>query len=98
MRWETQDFPYLAYGYGFPRGKSRIPVYDQVLENWIDEWEAYYEMGLCYGIKFDPQVTGTPGRIFMVEEILGRIRETDAWTATGEELAGHARTHHTRER
>ena len=98
MRWETQDFPYLAYGYGFPRGKSRIPVYDQVLENWTDEWEACYDMGFCYGIKFDPQVTGTPGRIYMVDKILRRIRETGAWTATGEELARYTHNYYTRER
>lgn len=87
MRWETQDFPYLAWGYGFPPGKSRIAIYDHVLENWLDEWRAYYEMGLCYVIKFDPQMTGSPGRIFMVDEMLRQMKETDAWIATGEEIA-----------
>ena len=55
----------------------------------MDEWDAYYKMGLCYVVKFDPQVVGSPGRIFMLDEILRRIIATDAWTATGEELAWH---------
>lgn len=90
MRWETQDFPYLAYGFGFPKGESRIAVYDQVLENWLDELRAYRELGLCYVIKFDPQVVGSPGRIFMVDRMLEEIASSGMWVATGSEIAAFA--------
>ena len=87
MRWETQDFPYFAFGPSFPSGKSRIAVYDEVLDNWLWELEACCEEGYCFTLKVDPQIIGTPGRIFMLERILAEVSRRNIWCATGREVA-----------
>lgn len=87
MRWETQDFPYFAFGPSFPSGKSRIAVYDEVLDNWLWELEACCEEGYCFTLKVDPQIIGTPGRIFMLERILAEVNKRNIWCATGREIA-----------
>lgn len=87
MRWETQDFPYFAFGPTFPSGKSRIAVYDEVLDNWLWELEACCEEGYCFTLKVDPQIIGTPGRIFMLERILAEVNKRNIWCATGREIA-----------
>ena len=90
IRWELLDFPYLAWGGIFPAGGSRIAVYDDVLDNWLRELNASYDMGYCYVISFTPQTVGSPGRMFMVNRILEQLKQKNIWTATGEELAAFA--------
>lgn len=91
MRWELQDFPYFAYGPGFPVGEPRIACYDEVLDNWLRELKAAYELKLCYVIKFDPQTIGSPGRMFLFEQILRELKEKNMWIATGSELEKYVR-------
>ncbi|MDO4267886.1 MAG: polysaccharide deacetylase [Eubacteriales bacterium] len=87
FRWEMLDFIYFAWGGGFPKGESRIAVYDDVLENWMYELEGHYNRGYCYVITFTPQITGTPGRIFMMEKILEQLKKRNIWVAQGREIA-----------
>jgi peptidoglycan/xylan/chitin deacetylase (PgdA/CDA1 family) len=87
MRWELQDFPYFAHGPRFPMGGGRIAAYDDVLDNWLTEIEAGYDEGLCSVMKFDPQIIGTPGRIFMLDAVLSRLTRGNIWVATGTEVA-----------
>lgn len=91
IRWELQDFPYFAFNSrpAFPAGNSRIAIYNDVLENWLCELNAFYDMGLCYVIKFDPQIIGSPGRISMFNEVLRNISKKNIWTATGTEIAAY---------
>jgi len=93
IRWELQDFPYFAFNSrpAFPAGGSRVAIYGSVLENWLYELDAYYDMGLCYVIKFDPQTIGSPGRISLFNEVLANIAKKNIWAATGNEIAAHFR-------
>jgi peptidoglycan/xylan/chitin deacetylase (PgdA/CDA1 family) len=91
MCWELQDFTYFAFNFvpPFPEGESRIASYKSVLDIWLRELEAYYEYGLCYVIKFDPQTSGGPGRITMFERVLDEIQKRNIWLATGAEIASY---------
>ncbi len=91
MRWEMLDFTYLAWGSIFPAGGERVAVYDDVLDNWLRELNADYDMGYCYVISWTPQTVGSPGRLFMVEKVLEQLRRKNIWIATGEEIAEYTR-------
>lgn len=87
---ELEDRPYFQFNFtpAFPRGQSRIPSYESVLANWKAEFDAYRQFGLCYVLQLHPEWTGTPGRIFVVEELLRHIRSfDDVWLTTGAEIA-----------
>jgi len=88
--WELTDLPYFAFNFkpAFPSGQCRIANYSSVLSIWKDEFDAFYDMGLNYNIKFDPQAIGTPGRIPMLEGLLEYIKSRkDVWFCTGSEMA-----------
>ncbi|MBP2652117.1 MAG: hypothetical protein H6Q74_2942 [Firmicutes bacterium] len=90
VHWALFDFPYFAFNYrpAFPVGQGRIASYAQVLENWIEEYNGYYEQQLCYVLQLDPQTIGTPGRISLVEELLEYIKQRGSvWFATGSDVA-----------
>lgn len=71
-----------------PSGHSRIASYDDVLENWIWEFEGTHHEGLLWVLTLHPHVIGTPGRIALLRELLAHIRSTGAvWVATGTEIA-----------
>lgn len=88
IHWALYDFPYFAFNYtpAFPTGQGRIANYTQVLNNWIDEFEGYYENSLCYVLQLDPQTIGTPGRICLLEELFEKITKKDVWFAKGIEM------------
>lgn len=88
--WELDDFPYFMFNYfpPFPAGQSRIASYSDVLGTWCSEFDAYYDLGLCYTIMFHPQTIGTPGRIGLLEELIAHMRSRPGvWFATGSEVA-----------
>ena len=72
---------------GFPAGNARIAIYDDVLDNWLRELNADYDMGYCYVLSLTPQTIGSPGRMFMVNTVLEQIKRKNIWLATGEEIA-----------
>jgi peptidoglycan/xylan/chitin deacetylase (PgdA/CDA1 family) len=87
---ELEDRPYFQFNFtpAFPKGLSRIPSYEGVLENWIAEFDAYRKWGLCYVLQLRPEMTGTPGRIFIVEALLDYIQQfDDVWLAKGADVA-----------
>jgi peptidoglycan/xylan/chitin deacetylase (PgdA/CDA1 family) len=88
--WELDDFPYFMFNYfpPFPAGQGRIASYSQVLGIWKTEFDAYYDMGLCFVVMFHPQTIGTPGRIQLLEELIAHIKSKEGvWFATGAEVA-----------
>lgn len=87
---ELEDRPYFQFNFtpAFPKGQGRIASYDGVLANWIAEFEAYRKFGACFVLQLRPEMTGTPGRIGIVNAILSHIRSCgDVWIATAAELA-----------
>ena len=87
---ELEDRPYFQFNFtpAFPKGQSRIASYDGVLSNWIAEFEAYRKFGACFVLQLRPEMTGTPGRIGLVEAMLRHIQShADVWIATASEVA-----------
>ncbi|MCD8053604.1 MAG: polysaccharide deacetylase [Lachnospiraceae bacterium] len=94
-KWELDDYP--QFGYNFypadPVGQDRIMSNRAVLENWRMEFEGYYRYGLCYVIMLHPQLSGMPGRLAMVEELIDTMQSyPDVWFASGSEIADWWRT------
>ena len=54
------DGALLAWGDSFPAGNARIAIYDDVLDNWLRELDADYDMGYCYVLSVTPQTIGSP--------------------------------------
>lgn len=89
MNWNTHDFPYFAFNYGpaFPSGQGRVSSYQRVMENYIQEFDAYLAYGLAYVAQFTPQSIGSPGKIQILEKILEHICKQDkVWIGTCEML------------
>ena len=87
---ELEDRPYFQFNFtpAFPKGQSRIASYDSVLSNWIAEFDAYRKFGACFVLQLRPEMTGTPGRIFLVEELIKHIQSfDDVWIATAAEIS-----------
>jgi peptidoglycan/xylan/chitin deacetylase (PgdA/CDA1 family) len=85
MNWNLHDFPYFAFNYGpaFPIGQGRVSSYERVLENYLEELDAYRHYGLCYVAQFTPQTIGSPGKIPILEQVLEGVRRSgDVWTGT----------------
>jgi hypothetical protein len=59
-----------------------------VLGNWTQEFTAYHRFGLCYVLRLQPEVIGTPARIGLLRELFEHIRgHDDVWFGTGAEIA-----------
>lgn len=89
MNWNLHDFPYFAFNYGpaFPSGQGRVSSYRRVTENYIEEFDAYQQLGLAYVAQFTPQTIGSPGKIQIMEQVLEHISQYDGvWTGTCENL------------
>ena len=83
------DLPYFIFHFDppIPAGQSRIACSEDVLTNWKWEYIGCRRYGACYVLQLDPQIIGTQGRIYMLEELLEFIRsQGDAWITTGAEL------------
>jgi peptidoglycan/xylan/chitin deacetylase (PgdA/CDA1 family) len=88
---ELEDRPYFQFNFTppFPKGLGRIASYDGVLTNWIAEFDAYRKFGACFVLQLRPEMTGTPGRIGLVEAMIRHIQSCDdVWVATADEVAG----------
>jgi len=87
---ELEDRPYFQFNFtpAFPKGQSRIASYDGVLANWIAEFDAYRKFGGCFVLQLRPEMTGTPGRVGLVEAMIRHIQSCgDVWIATADEIA-----------
>lgn len=72
----------------FPAGQARISGYAEVLDNWLLELEGCRREGLLFVLQLHPEISGTPGRIALVERMLDELRRDDGiWCPTGDELA-----------
>ncbi len=93
---ELEDRPYFQFNFTppFPKGLGRIASYEGVLHNWTAELDAYRHYGRCYVLQVRPEMTGTPGRIFILEKLLRHIlTHDDVWLATGGEITTWAAQH-----
>ncbi len=89
-RWELDDYVEMAYNFfpAEPCGQDRISGYSCVLDNFTREFDGYRRYGLCCVFMMHPQVTGTPGKIQILEKLLAHMTaKGDVWFATGEQVA-----------
>ena len=63
-----------------------------VLDNWLRELNADYDMGFCYVLSLTPQTIGSPGRMFMMNTVLEQLTRKNIWVATGEEIARYVKS------
>lgn len=90
---ELEDRPYFQFNFApaFPKGLGRIASYEGVLHNWKVEFDAYRQYGRCYVLQVRPEMIATPGRIFILEQLLRHIlAHDDVWLASGSEIAAWA--------
>ena len=95
VHWELFDLPYFTFTFDppIPPGQARAASMDDVLANWYYELEGARRWGTLFNLQLDPQATGEQGRIFMLEQLLDTMKETDdVWIATGSQIAQYCRT------
>jgi len=89
-RWDVDDYTALAYfeDPDFPIGLDRIADYNNVAQNWIDEFEGFHREGLCWSTIFHPKVSAKPGRLLILDRLFAAIAaKPDAWVTTCCEIA-----------
>lgn len=88
--WIRDDAPYFTmdrYGSVRPHTRPR-----DVLEIWIDEFDAAYRAGGVFQLTMHPHVIGHRSRLVVLRELLDHIRaHGDVWFATHAQLADTAR-------
>ncbi|MCL1941034.1 MAG: polysaccharide deacetylase family protein [Synergistaceae bacterium] len=70
-----------------PTGLSRISPYDDVLSNFIRELKGAERFGNAVTSAFHPQVSGTPGKLMIIEKMCQYIAANKIWCASCEEIA-----------
>ena len=83
------DYPYFVFHFDppIPSGQSRISYGDDVLANWQWEYDGYHRYGGCCVLQLDPQITGSQGRIYLLEKLLEYIKaKGNCWFATGAQV------------
>jgi peptidoglycan/xylan/chitin deacetylase (PgdA/CDA1 family) len=72
----------------FPPGQDRIASYRLTLDNWKREFDGHHQVGGCFTTIFHPEVSGTPGRNMILEELLEHlVSQDEVWFARGREIA-----------
>ncbi|CDR09152.1 polysaccharide deacetylase family protein [Streptomyces iranensis] len=89
-RWDFDDYASLAYHRNpdYPGGQDRIASYALTLDNWKREFDGYRAEGLCLTTLLHPKVSGRPGRLLILEELIDHMRaHDDVWFATCGDVA-----------
>ncbi len=84
-RWEMDDYTSLAYQRrpDYPAGLDRIAGYDNTLDNWRREFDGAHAEGLCLTTLLHPKVSCKPGRLGILERLIGHMRDQgNVWFAT----------------
>ena len=59
---------------------------------WQEEFEAIYDKGGYYGLTMHPQIIGRPGRLAMLDRLIGWMQDHEGVRfVTGAELAAEIR-------
>lgn len=88
--WELDDYASIAYtrNPNFPTGLDRTASYELTLDNWCREFDAAADNNLCLTTIFHPKITGTPGRLMLLEKLFQHMKKRDhVWFARCHEIA-----------
>jgi peptidoglycan-N-acetylglucosamine deacetylase len=73
VHWLLDDAPNFVYAPAANRlGPMRGP--EEVYGNWAAEFEGLYRYGRAFNLTMHPQYIGRPGRLLMLERLIGHIR------------------------
>ena len=88
VEWIRDDAPYLTMNRG---GSVRpAPAPRDLLQTWIDEFEAAHAVGGMFQLTMHPHVIGHRSRLVVLDELLGHIASRPGvWFATHEAVARH---------
>ncbi|KAA9000451.1 polysaccharide deacetylase [Affinibrenneria salicis] len=89
LHYEMEDEPYFAFNLSpaIPAGQSRIASYQETLGNMTQDFYGYHRFGLCYLLRLHPEIIGTAGRIGILRELIGTLKQNNVWIATAGEVA-----------
>jgi peptidoglycan-N-acetylglucosamine deacetylase len=91
IQWLLDDWPFFA----FASGDMARPIQSAatVEATWLEELDAVHALDGHFILTMHPQVIGRPGRIAMLDRLIGRIKEREnIWFATCGEVAEYAAT------
>jgi peptidoglycan-N-acetylglucosamine deacetylase len=94
-RVDMDDYSCFAYfrDPDFPPSQDRIASYRLTLDNWCREFDGHHEIGGCFTTIFHPEVSGTPGRAIVLEQLLQHLTgQGDVWFARCREVATWCRS------
>jgi peptidoglycan-N-acetylglucosamine deacetylase len=84
--WSLDDAVYYAHP-----GTIRRPT--EVLQLWIEEFDAALALTGCFVLVCHPRFSGRPARLLALEKLIDHIQQHDGiWFARCDEIAAHART------
>ncbi|GAA3591386.1 polysaccharide deacetylase family protein [Agrococcus terreus] len=90
VEWIRDDAPYLMMD-RFGGLRPHMPP-RQLLQIWIDEYDAARAEGGLFQLTLHPHIIGHRSRIRILDDLLAHIRATgDAWIGTHADLADHVR-------
>jgi peptidoglycan/xylan/chitin deacetylase (PgdA/CDA1 family) len=91
VQWLLDDAPFFLFR---PNGPSRpIQPAATAYQAWSEEFRGIYRFGGLFNLTMHPQLTGRPGRLLMLQQLIDYIRGfPDVWFATGSEIADYWRT------
>jgi peptidoglycan/xylan/chitin deacetylase (PgdA/CDA1 family) len=73
IHWLLDDAPNFVYAPSMNRlGPMRNP--EEVYGTWAAEFDGLYRYGRSYNLTMHPQYIGRPGRLLMLERLIGYIR------------------------
>jgi peptidoglycan-N-acetylglucosamine deacetylase len=73
VQWLLDDAPNFVYAPAANRtGPMRNP--DEVYDSWAAEFDGLYRYGRAFTLTMHPQYIGRPGRLLMLERLIGHIR------------------------
>ena len=90
VQWILDDAPFFLFR---PNGPSRpIQPAATAYQAWSEEFRGIYRFGGLFNLTMHPQLTGRPGRLLMLQQLIDYIRGfPDVWFATGSEIADYWR-------
>lgn len=89
IQWLLDDWPFFAFGYG-EMGRP-IQSAASAEQAWLEELDGIHALGGHFILTMHPQVIGRPGRVAMLDRLIGTIKaREDIWLTTCGEVAKHA--------
>lgn len=91
IQWLLDDWPFFAFGFG----EMGRPIQSAATAEavWLEELDAIQVLGGHFILTMHPQVIGRPGRVAMLDRLIGTLKSRqDIWLTTCGEVARHAQS------